>query len=69
MNSSRFDRWIAGLAGVLVGIVFNFALSRLLVWRAWGGRRRGYCRAHSSAFSTAAARASPAASAAACNCA
>jgi len=37
MNSSRFDRWIAGLAGVLVGIVFNFALSRLLVWRAWGG--------------------------------
>lgn len=34
MNSSRFDWWIAGLAGVLVGIVFNFALSRFLVWRA-----------------------------------
>lgn len=33
MNSSRFTWWVSGLAGVLVGTVFNFALSRFLVWR------------------------------------
>lgn len=33
LNASEFVWWTAALAGVFVGTVFNFALSRFVVWR------------------------------------
>lgn len=34
LNSNKFIWWASGLAGVLVGTVFNFALSKFFVWKS-----------------------------------
>jgi dolichol-phosphate mannosyltransferase len=32
-NQNAYEQWESGLAGVVVGIVFNFALSKVFVWK------------------------------------
>ena len=34
LNSNAFTWWMSGLAGIVVGIIFNFTLSKFLVWKS-----------------------------------